>query len=404
MATRGVNRFAIFEEDDNSSSSASDPPTPEKHASNDRVLNSNENWCGVCQMKFSSKTALLSHVKQLPSHQNYCNLCKRVFKHRNGLLNHINGAVGHDIFCNLCLSAFKDKWGLRNHLENNYSVGHEFACLTCLMAFKSRNEMELHLRTAPKHVRCDTCHRNFRNQNERDDHWINTTKHKHCLQPGCDFDAPNLNVLDKHLKNDHFQCEGCRMIFPSHTKLTAHAAGCVFGIPCDTCGNMFHGQASLAAHQESCFKCAECNFNTTHPGNYQIHMTKHTLPTLKCWTCDVPMRTQSSLINHLESGRCPKFEDPTILTQTLGKWWYSPLYMDLDIHAQIRTSRIDMQVIQKWISEGSIHPFICRAPDCKKTFARFSSLVLHVESQACKWEVPRLGLDKLKREITRDMT
>jgi hypothetical protein len=69
-------------------------------------------------------------------------------------------------------------------------------------------------------------------------------------------------------------------------------------------------------------------------------MTKHASPTLSCWGCDAPMRTYSSLINHLESGRCPNFHDPAKLILCLGKWWYSPLYMDLDLHAQIRTGRI----------------------------------------------------------------
>ena len=130
-------------------------------------------------------------------------------------------------------------------------------------------------------------------------------------------------------------------------------------------------------------------------------MTKHTSATLACWACDVPMRTQSSLINHLESGACLKFPDPIILTRTLGEWWYSPLYMDLDIHAQIRLKTINLQVLQGMISEGTIHPFICRAQGCVKTFAHFSSLSLHVESQACEWDIAKLGLEMLKKEVMR---
>ena len=147
-----------------------------------KAFNPNENWCGVCQVRFATKQQLLSHIKQTPKHENYCNLCRRVFKDRNGLKNHVDNAMDHDVFCNLCLSAFKDKWGLRNHFENNYSVGHEFVCLTCLMGFKSRNEMEIHLRKAKKHVRCDTCHRDFRTQDERDEHWRKTASEFHtCL-------------------------------------------------------------------------------------------------------------------------------------------------------------------------------------------------------------------------------
>jgi hypothetical protein len=235
MAIESLNRFALLDAKDGQSSSGSDTPTPKKNGNEsqlrkprteqpktliirdvnrhtaskrlavkpvnhtdshgpprldarsipalrngvDTSYNPNENWCGVCQIKLPTKSLLLSHIKQTPKHENYCNLCKRVFKDRNGLQNHVDNCLDHDVFCNLCLSAFKDKWGLRNHFENNYAVRHEFACLTCLMGFKSRHEMELHLRTAKKHVRCDTCHRNFRNQDERDEHWTKTTSKKY---------------------------------------------------------------------------------------------------------------------------------------------------------------------------------------------------------------------------------
>jgi hypothetical protein len=120
----------------------------------EKVYDPHENWCGVCSQKFTTKTALLSHVKQTPDHKNYCNLCKRVFKDRNGLKNHLENSLGHDVYCNLCLSAFNNEWGLKNHFENNYTVGHEFACLTCLLGFRTNVELERHLQSAAKHTWC----------------------------------------------------------------------------------------------------------------------------------------------------------------------------------------------------------------------------------------------------------
>jgi hypothetical protein len=130
-----------------------------------------ENWCGICQRKFPSKTILIAHTKALPNHNNYCNLCKRVFKDRNGLKNHVDNSQGHDVFCNLCLSAFVNEWGLRNHFENNYNVGHEWICMTCLLGFHTEVELHQHLKKGDKHVWCDTCQRRFRTQEERDTHW-----------------------------------------------------------------------------------------------------------------------------------------------------------------------------------------------------------------------------------------
>jgi hypothetical protein len=128
-------------------------------------------------------------------------------------------------------------------------------------------------------------------------------------------------------------------------------------------------------------------------------MTKHASATIPCWGCDAPMRTYSSLVNHLESGRCPNFQDPSLLNLCLGKWWYSPLYMDLDLHAHIRTGRINLLLMQQWMDSSALSPFICRDEKCQKTFAHMSSLVLHCESQACGWDVARLNMPGLEKEV-----
>jgi hypothetical protein len=111
------------------------------------------------------------------------------------------------------------------------------------------------------------------------------------------------------------------------------------------------------------------------------------------------MRKYSTLIHHLETGKCPSFHDPSRLVLCLGKWWYSPLYMDLDLHAHLRTGRTDPQDLQKLMNDGSLHPFLCRAEGCMKTFGHLSSLVLHCESQACGWDIARLNMPGLEREM-----
>jgi hypothetical protein len=128
-------------------------------------------------------------------------------------------------------------------------------------------------------------------------------------------------------------------------------------------------------------------------------MTKHTSAELACWGCDTPMRTYSSLINHLESGKCTKLHDPALLLLCLGKWWYSPLFMDLDMHAQIRSGRADVHAVLDWTDQSIVHSFVCREEGCGKTFGHMSSLVLHCESKACGWDVDRLNMPGLEKEF-----
>ena len=125
-------------------------------------------------------------------------------------------------------------------------------------------------------------------------------------------------------------------------------------------------------------------------------MTKHAVAAIPCWGCGLNMRTFSSLINHLESGACPNFHDPSLLLQVVGEWWYSPLFMDLDIHAQIRTGRINVTEVHEWMHNGILMPFVCREEGCKKAFGHLSSLVLHLESQACSWDIERLNAPGLE--------
>ncbi|KAF2844784.1 hypothetical protein T440DRAFT_461532 [Plenodomus tracheiphilus IPT5] len=365
----------------------------------DKFYDPHENWCGVCSQRFPSKPALVTHIKQTPHHQHYCNLCKRVFKDRNGLKNHVDNSWGHEISCNLCLSAFKNSLGLKNHFENNYHVGHEFACLTCLLGFRSNFELERHLQTAEKHTWCETCNRRFRTQDERDEHWQKTNRHRHCLQPGCDFDCGDHATLVQHHMDDHFQCVGCKRILPSMTKLNIHYETCASALSCPQCDEICAGKTSLAKHLTQCYLCEECGFHTHHEGNYKIHMTKHSSNNIPCWGCEAPMRTYSSLINHLESGKCPCLRKPTRLLNALGKWWYSPLYMDIDLHVQLRTGRVNLDEMHEWMKIGALQPFICRADGCMKSFAHMSSLVLHCESQACAWDIVRLNISGLEAEV-----
>lgn len=157
--------------------------------------------------------------------------------------------------------------------------------------------------------------------------------------------------------------------------------------------------ATSIPHTRAVYASYVFQFESSTPGGILTglqHMTKHASAAFLCWSCSQPTRSFSGLIEHVESGSCPMINDPSRLIQSLGEWWYSPLFMDLDIHAQLRTGRINAHEVQTWMEDGILMPFICREEGCKKSFGQLSSLVSHLESKTCGWDIERLNIPGLE--------
>lgn len=113
------------------------------------------------------------------------------------------------------------------------------------------------------------------------------------------------------------------------------------------------------------------------------------------------MDSPAALIKHIERGKCPKLPEPSHLVKCLCAWYHSVLYMDVDIHRQIRTGRVNMKTAMEWVNEGEVPFYICRAEGCGRTFCRLSSLVHHVENHDCVWSLGHLRLDELREVLIR---
>lgn len=128
------------------------------------------------------------------------------------------------------------------------------------------------------------------------------------------------------------------------------------------------------------------------------HIPTSTIP---CWSCNTLLPSLSHLIVHLESNSCAQFPTPHRLVQALGEWWYSPLFMDLDIHAQLRTGRVDAREVREWMRTGILMPFVCREEGCGRVFGGLGKLAGHWEDGHCAWGVERVnapGLEALFRD------
>lgn len=107
------------------------------------------------------------------------------------------------------------------------------------------------------------------------------------------------------------------------------------------------------------------------------------------------------LIKHIETGKCPYLPDCSYLHLVISKMWYTPLYMDPDIHRQIRESHVTLKGFVDFVKSGFM-PYRCHEMNaCGKTFGDLRSLVHHVESGECKWTLATLRLDDVKEQFMR---
>ena len=79
------------------------------------------------------------------------------------------------------------------------------------------------------------------------------------------------------------------------------------------------------------------------------HMSKHTAATIPCWACGLFMRTFSMLIKHLESGKCTRFHDPSLLVQALGEWGVTWSFTDP------RPEELDPDLLIVWMARHVDH-------------------------------------------------
>ncbi|KAF2010236.1 hypothetical protein BU24DRAFT_428245 [Aaosphaeria arxii CBS 175.79] len=214
-------------------------------------------FCGVCRIHFRTREGLLSHMKGNKGlHRHFCNLCSRVFGERALLQSHVKSTPNHQAHCNICLSAFKDNHALKCHFECQAKKmqDHSWICYQCLMGFEDEPRLQRHLEYGTAHVWCRTCEVRFPSQRERDEHWKDpATPHRHCLQLGCDFDAPNEIELEAHLDEVHFRCRGCKLVVDSNSKRSQHEQLCptLKGLRCPVCLAVFGTAEEVETHQRA---------------------------------------------------------------------------------------------------------------------------------------------------------
>ncbi|XP_061713731.1 zinc finger protein ZFP2-like [Cydia pomonella] len=136
--------------------------------------------CDVCQKKFSSKTFLSMHRREVHEKErnHQCEFCPKAFFKKDKLKEHIRCHTNERPYtCNECARSFTKKILLTKHLTSHSGV-RKFLCKLCNKSFKTSGNLSVHMvsHTKEKRYPCAFCGARFGRSDHRNRHQL--TAHK----------------------------------------------------------------------------------------------------------------------------------------------------------------------------------------------------------------------------------
>ncbi|KAH9380748.1 hypothetical protein HPB48_008870 [Haemaphysalis longicornis] len=236
-------------------------------------------FCQSCSKRFSSKTALLEHLRNRHGKKPYaCNLCTEKFTYRKGLRvhekthekhtelkAHTSQRIADDCFCQSCSKHFSSKRGLREHLRNRHGK-KPYACNLCTQTFTYRESLRVHEQTHQKHT--------------------------------------ELKAHTSRRIADDFFCQSCSKHFSCKPALVRHLRIHTGEKPytCNFCPRMFAYQETLRLHEkthsgENLYVCSVCNRHFLTKRSWLAHESKH--GSHQCNVCRKAFPAIAELATHM---------------------------------------------------------------------------------------------------------
>ncbi|KAI5637177.1 drought induced 19 protein (Di19), zinc-binding domain-containing protein [Phthorimaea operculella] len=138
--------------------------------------------CNECSSTFSSPYTLAQHKKKKhggsTSEQYYCEICNIGYSSKKSLLAHKRNALNHQqtVFeCPICSRICPNQRSLSSHIESVHSGSKEYVCPVCAARYSNRKSLVRHIGThegkgAAKTVVCHLCGASFKGNNKLNRH------------------------------------------------------------------------------------------------------------------------------------------------------------------------------------------------------------------------------------------
>eukprot|EP01083_Nonionella_stella_P012354 35060_1 len=166
---------------------------------------SNDTWCSICRIQYSSLSALRNHAPIHSGSSKFkCVFCPKVF---DGKLNFVQHTRNHTnkwpYACAKCGAGFNSKWLLTNHLKFHSEKSSDVVCQTCHKSFKSTVSLLIHMN---KHKidqgivmnQCEFCNKSFMSKNVLRTHLRLHTGERPYLCSRCGLRFSFRSYLNKH--------------------------------------------------------------------------------------------------------------------------------------------------------------------------------------------------------------
>ncbi|KAF4518439.1 hypothetical protein B566_EDAN002093 [Ephemera danica] len=300
-------------------------------------------YCSYCNVKFTDKTSLYSHLDQAheftASEAFHCGACRKKFRTTDQSIAHkIQHRDMKPLACSHCSETFSTfslaKRHLNQHVRNarifscahcdtqcstklqlrahmRWHMGIQFSCRVCPETFYSRVELKRHACDMIKyHFLCAHCGLRFQHKHEIVKHRMTHPRSFECNDCGKKFKT--LKSQQRHRAIYHeapkFLCSECGTMFAFQDQLKRHLIQHKeMKYECPECPRRFWGYRLMQQHvnmehKEKRYVCQECGRALSQKWHYVAHMRNHRgVRKYGCKECNVSYTNLNAQKYHMKT-------------------------------------------------------------------------------------------------------